>query len=140
MRALLLAVLCLASCGPTKDTGPTSAVRGFVLAIAAGDLERARGYLPTEEACAKAPADFVETCTEGAAEMQDRMDSWEGELPKDTRVVKVEKADVPTPDPAFAVWTVTIEAEGDTDDLELFTMQLGDKAYVGFPIKRTSSP
>jgi hypothetical protein len=136
----LLALLCLAACGSADDASPQAAIRGFVGAVARDDLDRARGYLPTAEACDRAPALLVDRCKEGAAEMRTRVDGWKGELPADAKVVGIAKADVPTPDPAFAVWTVTIEAEGDRDDLELFTMQLGGRAYVGFPIKRRSSP
>lgn len=135
MRNLWL-VLVVAACSKGGGSGPEAAVRGFVEAVAAGDVDKARAYMPDDAACEQAPADKVAHCKESARRMREEIPELADDFRRGTKVTKVERSKEPSPDPSIALWRV--ELDGD-DHAELFTIDLGGKTYVAFPIKVKSA-
>jgi hypothetical protein len=139
--ALILAVA-LAACSEGKSAAPGSdpkgTVKGFLDALIAGDVAQARGFLPDEAACEKAPSEVVERCKQSVEPLRERIPELVADLPKGTKVISIEKSDEPIPVPDAAIWIVELETDGERDDVELFTLKLGDRYYAGFPFKVAS--
>jgi hypothetical protein len=134
-----MAVLVLAACSKSGGGDPKAVARGFVEAMMAGDVDKAKTFLPDDAACAKAQPDQVEHCKASAAHMRDGIGGLVDDFPKGAKLTKIEKSDEEIPVADAAIWALTFEINGETDQSEVFTMKLGDRYYAGFPFKVKSS-
>jgi hypothetical protein len=110
-------------------------VRGFAEAMAKGDADGAKAFLPDDAACGAAKPDLADECKKSAAAMRDQIGGMMDDFPKGAKVKDVKKSDEPVPFPDAAIWEVTLEVDGKDLPGELFTVKYGDQYYAGFPIK-----
>jgi hypothetical protein len=109
-----------------------AAVRGFIEAALAGDVDRARRFLPDDAACAAAPPAHVTPCTENGRQMRDRVPEIVADLPRGAKLRSVVKSKDATPAPELGLWTVTLDDESE----DFMTVQIGNRYFAAFAIAR----
>jgi hypothetical protein len=130
------------SCGgsgaaPGPGADPRAVVRGFVEAMAAGDLDRARRFLPDEAACAQiAAADQVAACKASATAMRAQLDRLGDDFPRGAKVVSIEKSPEPMPDPSLGEWMIVLAVDGARETSGLLTILIGKIHYAAFAVRR----
>ncbi len=113
-----------------------AAVRGFVEAALARDVDRARRFLADDASCAGAPPAHVTPCTENSRLMRARVSEIIDELPAGAKLKSIVKSKDATPSPELGMWTVTLDDESE----DFMTVQIGDRHYAAFAIRKDQQP
>jgi hypothetical protein len=136
-RVLVVMLLMIAACGKTAGDGggaasdPQAVARAFVEAMTNGDLDKARGMLLTDEACAGQPGTRGEHCKRSAKAMRDQLGSLVDDFPRGAHVTGIKKSADQLP--GVDVWTVELDGKSAA---EIMTVSMGGRVYPTFAVKR----
>jgi hypothetical protein len=137
---MVLGVLFLAACGKSDGGGgassdPKKTVEGFITAMAAGDLDKAKTFLMGEAACDKAPAAEKERCLDSVKKQRDRLSDIADEYPKGAKVKSVTPTEEGGLPPGVGEWLVILEVDGKDVESGALTMEYGGKHYATFAMR-----
>ena len=114
---------------------PKVTVKGFIEALAAGDLEKAATYLPGDDVCKKAPTGQEAHCLESIKKQRAGLADLKGEWPKGATVKSVEPSGESGLPPGMGEWKVVIVADGKEEETGAMTVEMDGKHYAAFAMR-----
>ncbi len=117
------------------STDPKVTVKGFIEAMAAGDLDKARTYLPGDDICKKAPSGQEAHCLAEMKKQRDALEGLKDEWPKGATVKSVEPSGEAGLPPGMGEWKVVIVADGKEQETGAMTVEMDGKHYAAFAMR-----
>lgn len=136
-RHLLLGMILSSACGgAAKDDvrSPDGAIRGFVAAMATGDVKAAARFLLDDKACEAFDGEARATCKRDVPALHDQLPSLLGGM-KDFQIATIEASPDQPPGAPASVRVYRIKSANGGPDGELFVIDLGGEFRVAYPIK-----